>query len=116
MLACLAALIFLEVGLRAVGLGNPVLYVVDKGEAEGGYGYIPAPDQDVRRLFAENKINDFSMRSREYQPDKAPAHRADPIHRRFSHLRYDLHRPNKDIHLSSRAKPRSAIETKGRDT
>lgn len=63
-LAILGAVILLEVGLRAVlGLGNPVLYVVDKGEDRGGYGYIPAPDQDVIRFFSESKINDFSMRS-----------------------------------------------------
>ena len=63
-IAVLAAILLLEVALRVIlGVGNPVLYVVDRGEAQGGYGYIPAPDQDVRRFFAENKINSFSMRS-----------------------------------------------------
>ena len=52
----LAAISLLEIALRVIlGVGNPVLYVVDRGEAQGGVGYIPAPDQDVRRFFAENK-------------------------------------------------------------
>ncbi len=64
-----------EVSLRLIfGLGTPVLILPDKGEAEGGYGYIPAPDQDVRRFFARNKINHFSMRSDDISPTKTKDH------------------------------------------
>ena len=60
-----------EVSLRVIfGLGSPVLIQPDKSENEGGYGYIPAPDQDVRRLFAHIKINHFSMRSDDISPTK----------------------------------------------
>ncbi len=64
-----------EAGLRFIfGLGYPVLIQPDKGEAEGGYGYIPAPDQDVRRFFAHNKINHFSMRSDDISAAKPKGH------------------------------------------
>ncbi|MBT3070837.1 SGNH/GDSL hydrolase family protein [Rhodomicrobium sp. Az07] len=46
----------------------------DRDEAAGGFGYISAPNQDVRRFFARNKINRFSMRSDEIEAQKAPDH------------------------------------------
>lgn len=62
-----------EVSLRFIfGLGSPVLYVPDKGNAEGGYGYSPAPDQNVWRFFSRNKINHFSMRSEDVGQSKGP--------------------------------------------
>jgi lysophospholipase L1-like esterase len=64
-----------ETTLRLVfGLGSPVLILTDKGESEGGFGYIPSPDQDVRRFFARNKINHFSMRSDDISATKSPGH------------------------------------------
>jgi lysophospholipase L1-like esterase len=64
-----------EVSLRVIfGFASPVLIKPDKSENEGGYGYIPAPDQDVRRFFAHIKINHFSMRSDDISPNKAKDH------------------------------------------
>jgi hypothetical protein len=68
-------ILVLEVSLRLVfGLGTPVLILPDKGEAEGGYGYILVPDQDVRRFFAHNKINRLSMRSDDVSLTKPKDH------------------------------------------
>lgn len=76
-----AALLFLvfiivaETSLRFIfGLGSPVLIMPDKGEAAGGYGYIPAPDQNVWRFFAHNEINHFSMRSGDVSQTKTKGH------------------------------------------
>ena len=64
-----------EASLRLIfGLGSPVLIKPDKSANEGGYGYIPAPNQDVRRLFTHIKINQFSMRSDDISPNKAKDH------------------------------------------
>ncbi len=74
-LALSVCVILTETCLRMVlGLGSPVLILPDKGEAEGGYGYIPAPDQKTYRFFAWNKINHFSMRSDDVNATKAPGH------------------------------------------
>lgn len=59
-------LVAVEVGLRAVaGLGNPVVYQYDPD-----CGYLPAPNQHVRRFGCRNDINSFSMRSPEVKRDK----------------------------------------------
>lgn len=63
-----ALLLALELSLRfVVGLGNPVLYQYDPA-----CGYLPAPNQHVRRFFRENDINSFGMRSPEVSPHKSP--------------------------------------------
>lgn len=54
-----ALLLAAELSLTVVfGLGNPILYRYDPACA-----YLPAPDQQVRRFFAENDTNSFGMRS-----------------------------------------------------
>lgn len=74
-LVLLLCIILAEVCLRFMfGLSSPVLILPDKGEAAGGYGYIPAPDQDVVRFLAHNKINHFSMRSDDINATKKPSH------------------------------------------
>ena len=71
----LAFVLIVEVSLRVIfGFGSPVLIQLDKSENEGGYGYIPAPNQDVRRFFAHIKINRFSMRSDDISPSKTDDH------------------------------------------
>lgn len=71
----LGAIVVLEVGLRLVlGLGSPVLTLPDKGENAGGYGYSVAPDQNVYRFFARNKINHFGMRSEDVDISKEAGH------------------------------------------
>ncbi|MGO9484239.1 MAG: SGNH/GDSL hydrolase family protein [Rhodomicrobium sp.] len=73
--ALLLCIAITEICLRLIfGLGTPVLILPDKGEAQGGYGYIPAPDQNVRRFFARNKINHFSMRSDDFSVTKPANH------------------------------------------
>jgi hypothetical protein len=51
-------LILLEVGLRVIGLGNPVVYSHDPDS-----GYLPTPNQNLHRFFHLNYVNAFSMRS-----------------------------------------------------
>lgn len=53
------AVVAVELGLRAYGLGNPPLYV----ESEA-YEYIYAPNQDIRRFGNRILVNEYSMRSR----------------------------------------------------
>jgi hypothetical protein len=63
-----ALLIVLELSLRFVfGLGIPVLYQYD-----AACGYLPVPNQQVRRFFSENDINSFGMRSPEIPAHKSP--------------------------------------------
>lgn len=58
-----ALLVLLELLLRLLGFGNPVIYVAD---AE--CGYLLAPDRTVRRLGNLIQINQYSMRSRPIAP------------------------------------------------
>jgi hypothetical protein len=48
----------LEVGLRYVGFGNPLLY-----QADPEIGYLLSPKQKVRRMNKQILINEYSMRS-----------------------------------------------------
>ena len=58
-LALVVLLVGAEITLRcAFGLGRPVLYTADSQ-----FGYLPAPNQDVRRFGANVHINGFGMRS-----------------------------------------------------
>ena len=65
----LVGLIFLiaaEVLLRSVfGFCHPVLYQFD-----ADCGYLPKPNQHVRRFFCDNEINEFGMRSPRIQSPK----------------------------------------------
>ena len=64
--ALVLLLICAELGLRLIlGLGNPVLY-----QADAASGYVPVPNQHLRRFFCRNDINSFSMRSPEVLPHK----------------------------------------------
>ena len=67
-IALVLLFVLLEGGLRLVlGLGNPVLY-----RADPSCGYLPAPNQHVRRFFCHNNINSFSQRSPQLPPAKPP--------------------------------------------
>jgi hypothetical protein len=52
--------VVLELGLRLLGFGNPLLY-----RADPQIGYLIAPSQQTRRLGKQITINQFSMRSPE---------------------------------------------------
>lgn len=55
------AVLFGEISSRLLlGLGHPVLY-----QKDAACGYLPVPNQSVRRFFCVNKINSQSMRSPE---------------------------------------------------
>lgn len=63
----LLALILTEAGMRALfGLGNPVLYV-----AHPKMEYIPAPNQSVMRMGNRIEYNQYSMRSKPFEREKA---------------------------------------------
>jgi len=63
-----ALLLAAELSLRFIlGLGTPVTYQYDDA-----CGYLPAPNQQVRRFFAENDINSCGMRSAEVPRQKPP--------------------------------------------
>ena len=56
-----------EIGLRLTrGLGNPVLYVADER-----IGYLLAPNQKLRRFGNSIEINQYSMRTKAIEPQKA---------------------------------------------
>lgn len=57
----------LELSLRAIGLGDPPLYV----ESEA-YEYIQAPEQDVVRFGNRIITNEYSMRSKSLRNDACP--------------------------------------------
>jgi len=64
-----AAAILGELGLRLVGLGDPVLY-----DNRAGYGYRPLPSQWRRRLWgAHVRINALGFRGPEVAPERPPA-------------------------------------------
>lgn len=54
----IGAVALLEVGLRYVGFGNPLLY-----QADEEMGYLLSPNQKVRRMNNRIWINEYSMRS-----------------------------------------------------
>jgi lysophospholipase L1-like esterase len=58
MTGLLTSLIVLELGLRLLGFGNPLLYLADPN-----IGYLLAPNQQTRRLGKRIAINQYSMRS-----------------------------------------------------
>lgn len=59
-------LIIAEVALRAIfGLGHPLLYQFD-----ADCGYLPRPNQHLRRFFCANDINEYGMRSPSIQSPK----------------------------------------------
>jgi hypothetical protein len=63
-----AGLLFLlELLLRLLGFGNPLIYIAD-----ADCGYLLAPNQRVRRLGNRIEINEYSMRSRSIAPLPAP--------------------------------------------
>jgi len=55
-------LVVLEIGLRTVGFGNPLIYVADEQ-----IGYLLAPNQRTRRFGNRIKINEYSMRGEAIQ-------------------------------------------------
>ncbi|MGF1540596.1 MAG: SGNH/GDSL hydrolase family protein [Pleurocapsa sp.] len=58
--------LLIEFGLRlTVGLGNPPLYIADEE-----IGYLLAPNQKLRRRGNLIKVNQYSMRSDEIEPEK----------------------------------------------
>ncbi|RKH82604.1 SGNH/GDSL hydrolase family protein, partial [Corallococcus praedator] len=63
----IAALVAIELSLRSVGLGNPLLYVADPQ-----IGYLLAPNQTLRRFGKRIQINSFSMRSPEIAAIRPP--------------------------------------------
>lgn len=59
--------IICEASLRLIlGFGNPPLYIADEE-----IGYLLAPNQQVRRLGNQISINQYSMRSKIIEPDRA---------------------------------------------
>jgi lysophospholipase L1-like esterase len=66
LVALVILLVLTEVGLRlALGLGNPVIYQPDPA-----CGYLPVPNQHIRRFGRRNDINSFSQRSAEVPMSK----------------------------------------------
>jgi hypothetical protein len=64
LLGLLAVTLLAEILLRSVfGFARPLLYQTDPA-----CGYLPKPDQHVRRFFCLNEINSYSMRSPAIQP------------------------------------------------
>jgi hypothetical protein len=55
-------LVVLEVGLRILGFGNPLIYVADEH-----IGYLLAPNQRTRRFGNRIRINEYSMRGESVQ-------------------------------------------------
>ncbi len=55
-------LVVLEIGLRTVGFGNPLIYVADEQ-----IGYLLAPNQRTRRFGNRIKVNEYSMRGEPIQ-------------------------------------------------
>ncbi len=61
-------LIAAEIALRVVlGLGHPLLM-----EPNPVYGYMPAPNQDLRRFFSHIHINSYGMRSDDIEANRPP--------------------------------------------
>ena len=72
--AVAAALVFLEIALRAIlGMGRPLLT-----EKDPAVGYMAAPNQDVHRFFQTIEINSFGMRSDQIARAKPPRETAAP--------------------------------------
>jgi lysophospholipase L1-like esterase len=66
--AVLGALALTELGLRAIGLGHPILY-----DNRSAYGYRPLPNQSARRLWgARVHINNLGVRGPDVSPRRAP--------------------------------------------
>lgn len=60
-------LIILEMGLRTLGFGNPLIYIADEE-----IGYLLAPNQRTRRFGNRIKINEYSMRGESVQSTPRP--------------------------------------------
>ncbi len=54
--------VILEIGLRTIGFGNPLIYIADEQ-----IGYLLAPNQRTRRFGNLIKINEYSMRGEPIQ-------------------------------------------------
>ena len=66
--AALGTLALAELGLRAIGLGHPILY-----DNRSAYGYRPLPNQGGRRLWgARVHINNLGVRGPDVSPRRAP--------------------------------------------
>ncbi|MBO3459065.1 SGNH/GDSL hydrolase family protein [Aetokthonos hydrillicola Thurmond2011] len=61
-------LVVLEVGLRILGFGNPLIYVADEY-----IGYLLAPNQRTRRFGNRIRINEYSMRGESIQETCSPS-------------------------------------------
>lgn len=59
------AIVATEFALRLIGIGSPVLYINDPA-----MGYMPLPQQTVRRYGGEVSINQYGMRCDEFTPKK----------------------------------------------
>lgn len=62
------ALGLLEIGLRFLGFGNPLVYIADDQ-----IGYLLAPNQQVRRFGKRIGVNQYSMRGDEIRPQRSPS-------------------------------------------
>src|SRR5690242_8626459 len=67
-LLLLILLVAVELALRLIlGLGDPVIY-----QSDPACGYLPVPNQHVRRFFSRNDINALGMRSPPVDREKPP--------------------------------------------
>lgn len=64
-IAVLTAIVALELGLRWLGFGKPVLYLADPQ-----IGYLIAPNQQTRRFGNRIQINAYAMRSPAISPSR----------------------------------------------
>ena len=61
----LGAIALLELGLRSLGFGKPLLYIADPQ-----IGYLLSPNQTTRRFGNRIEVNQYSMRSPEISPTR----------------------------------------------
>ena len=61
----LATMLLAEISLRILGFGTPILYMNDPN-----VGFMPVPNQDVRRYGGRVQLNQFAQRSPDYPYEK----------------------------------------------
>ncbi|MBD2463965.1 SGNH/GDSL hydrolase family protein [Oscillatoria sp. FACHB-1407] len=67
-LAGVGLLLLVEMGLRFLGFGNPLLYIADEQ-----IGYLIAPNQQVKRFGNRIVINQYSMRGTNVSSQRSPS-------------------------------------------
>ncbi|MDX2214324.1 MAG: SGNH/GDSL hydrolase family protein [Oculatellaceae cyanobacterium bins.114] len=67
-LAVLSLLLLIEMGLRFLGFGKPLIYIADDQ-----IGYLIAPNQQVQRFGKRIEINQYSMRGANILPQRSPS-------------------------------------------